>query len=130
MLLLKKVEKNGAAIKNEQLDNSDFALTLYRRLSAADKKNIFIPPFSISSAFGMLLLGSKENTATELKEALQHGALIDTNIHKQSLEILQNSLQHESITLETASKLFPETSFSVLDGFYEKCQKNYRAKTE
>ena len=116
--------------KSEQPENLDFALTLYRKLSAADKKNLFISPYSISSALGMLLLGSKENTATELKQALQHGALTDTNIHEQNLEIMQKFLQLESITLETASKLFPEKSFSVSEDFYEKCQKYYRAKTE
>ena len=116
--------------KSEQPGNSDFALTLYRTLSAADKNNVFISPYSISSALGMLLLGSKENTATELKQALQYGALTDTNIHEQNLEIMQKFLQLESITLETASKLFPEKSFSVSEDFYEKCQKYYRAKTE
>ena len=116
--------------KSEQPGNSDFALTLYRTLSAADKNNVFISPYSISSALGMLLLGSKENTATELKQALQHGALTDTNMYEQNLEIMLKFLQLESITLETASKLFPEKSFSVSEDFNEKCQKYYRAKTE
>ena len=115
---------NGKAKKLE------FALNLYRKMSVDAQKNLFISPFSISTALAMLLLGSKENTAKELKETLQHRASTDEEIHALNMDTLQKFLKLNDITLETASKLFPEKSFAVSQTFYEKCLKYYDAQTE
>ena len=110
--------------------NLEFALNLYRKMSVDAQKNLFISPFSISTALAMLLLGSKQNTAKELRETLQHGASTDEEIHALSMDTLQKFLKLNDITLETASKLFPEKSFAVSQTFYEKCLKYYDAQTE
>ena len=49
--------------------NTAFAVKLYREFSASEG-NIFFSPYSISSALGMTYAGARENTAKEMKEAL------------------------------------------------------------
>lgn len=55
----------------EQLSaaNTRFALDLFRALNKSDPAgNIFISPFSISSALAMVFLGTKGNTAAQMSK--------------------------------------------------------------
>jgi serpin B len=51
-------------------DNTAFAISLYGKL-AQTEGNIFLSPYSISSAMGMTYAGARENTATEMAKALE-----------------------------------------------------------
>jgi serpin B len=59
--------------------NTAFALKLYDELGSAEG-NLFFSPYSISSALGMTYAGARQNTATEMKEAL-HFQLDQTLLH-------------------------------------------------
>lgn len=50
--------------------NTAFALSLYGKL-APTEGNLFISPYSISSAMGMTYAGARENTAAEMAKALK-----------------------------------------------------------
>jgi serpin B len=54
-------------------DNTAFALSLYGKL-APTKGNLFLSPYSISSAMGMTYAGARENTAAEMAKALEFAA--------------------------------------------------------
>ena len=110
--------------------DADFALQLYQRISADEGANIFISPYSISTALAMVLLGSKENTAQELKASLQASFLDDGDIHFDKMTTLQKLLDVNDVQLDTASKLFPEKSFPVKKQYFDDCQKYYKAATE
>ena len=106
----------------------DFAYNLYRKLSDKNDGNIFMSPFSISNVLAMALLGSRENTAEELKKCLK--LRNDLDAHKENLNALEKLRQSESVTFETASKLFPEKSFSVDAQFMKHCFNYYQAAVE
>ena len=59
--------------------NTAFALKLYGELGSAGG-NLFFSPYSISSALGMTYAGARQNTATEMKEAL-HFRVDQTLLH-------------------------------------------------
>lgn len=49
--------------------STSFALSLFTKLSEnASTKNVFFSPFSISSALSMVFLGTKGNTAAQMKQ--------------------------------------------------------------
>lgn len=50
--------------------NNDFAVQLYRQLSASPG-NLFFSPYSISSALGMVYAGARENTAKEIRNTMR-----------------------------------------------------------
>lgn len=54
-------------------DNTAFALSLYGKL-APTEGNLFLSPYSISSAMGMTYAGARENTAAEMAKALEFAA--------------------------------------------------------
>lgn len=59
-----------AAFTMEQLSSANtlFALELFHSLSENSTGNIFISPFSISSALAMVFLGARGNTAAQLSK--------------------------------------------------------------
>jgi serine protease inhibitor len=60
-------------LKTLARDNTAFAMSLYSKL-APTEGNIFLSPYSISSAMGMTFAGARENTATEMAKALEFTA--------------------------------------------------------
>jgi serpin B len=54
-------------------DNTAFALSLYGKLAPMEG-NLFLSPYSISSAMGMTYAGARENTAAEMAKALKFAA--------------------------------------------------------
>ena len=65
----------GAVVPEEvpPTDNTAFALSLYGKLAPAEG-NLFLSPYSISSAMGMTYAGARENTAAEMAKALAFAA--------------------------------------------------------
>lgn len=61
-----------AAMAGVSASNTNFALDLLRTLSLANPDgNVFISPFSISSALAMVYLGAKEETAAQMAKVNQ-----------------------------------------------------------
>uniref|UniRef100_A0A8C5XC26 Serpin domain-containing protein n=1 Tax=Microcebus murinus TaxID=30608 RepID=A0A8C5XC26_MICMU len=57
--------------------NTQFALDMFRQFGKSKEDNIFYSPFSITSAFGMLLLGCRENTALQIEKVLHFNQLTE-----------------------------------------------------
>ncbi|KAM6962786.1 leukocyte elastase inhibitor [Aplochiton taeniatus] len=106
--------------------NTAFALELYRTLSKTNPTgNIFISPFSISSALAMVYLGAKGNTAAQMAKAL-FGSTKDVHAEFQSLNVDINT-PAASYILKLANRLYGEKTFSFLPAFLEDTQKFYQA---
>jgi serpin B len=60
----------GSTVDTLVKGNSAFAVKLYRELGTPGG-NLFFSPYSVSSALAMTYAGARENTAGEMKEALQ-----------------------------------------------------------
>ena len=62
----------GKRVLGTVMGNTEFALDLYSRLRGEDG-NLFISPFSISSALAMTWAGARGETEAEMAEALRFG---------------------------------------------------------
>ena len=109
--------------------NNQFACDLYARLAAQDG-NVFVSPFSISTAMAMVDAGAAGNTDAELRAALHvtlpgerthaaYGALIDS---------LDTGRSYGGYTLATADRLFGQRGLPFSPGFLATTRTDYRAE--
>ncbi|XP_019397964.1 PREDICTED: serpin B6-like isoform X2 [Crocodylus porosus] len=94
--------------------STSFALSLFRKLSEnASTKNVFFSPFSISSALSMVFLGTKGNTAAQMKQVLCLSKAEDIHKSYQSLVSEINKPDTKYI-LRTANQLYAEKTYEFL----------------
>ena len=109
--------------------NSDFALRLYVKvIYVLDDENIFLSPFSISTALAMTSGGARGNTANEMIKVLGFDN-IDVDIHGGFRSLLQtlNSSVNGNYTLALANRLFPDSSFGLVQDFADMTLEKYAA---
>uniref|UniRef100_A0A8C0XA45 Serpin domain-containing protein n=1 Tax=Castor canadensis TaxID=51338 RepID=A0A8C0XA45_CASCN len=113
----------------EQLStaNTLFALDLFLALNENNPTgNIFISPFSISSAMAMVFLGTKGNSAAQLSKAFHFDAVEDIHSRFQSLNAQMNK-QGAPYILKLANRLYGEKTYNFLPEFLDSTQKMYGA---
>ncbi|XP_048204474.1 leukocyte elastase inhibitor [Perognathus longimembris pacificus] len=114
----------------EQLStaNTRFTLDLFLALSENNPTgNIFISPFSISSALAMVLLGSRGNTAAQLSKTFHFDEVEDIHSRFQDLNGVINKHGAPYI-LKLANRLYGEKTYNFLPEFLASTQKMYGAE--
>ncbi|XP_065741440.1 leukocyte elastase inhibitor-like [Phocoena phocoena] len=114
----------------EQLSaaNTRFALDLFCALNKSDPAgNIFISPFSISSALAMVFLGARGNTAAQMSKALYFKEVEEIHSGFQSLNADINKHGAPYI-LKLANRLYGEKSYDFLPEFLASTQEMYGAE--
>ena len=116
-------------------DNTAFAFNMYARLVKNEpKKNLFISPYSISSALAMTYAGAKGETATEMADAMHFG-LPAARLHPafNALDLTLESRGSENVekgdpfVLAIANALWGQTGFPFEQSFLDLLAKNYGA---
>ncbi|NTW38030.1 MAG: serpin family protein [Syntrophobacteraceae bacterium] len=95
--------------------NTAFALQLYRKLGSTED-NLFLSPFSISTALAMTYAGARGNTAKEMAEAL-HFSLEGEELHSTFAALKRNLLELErkaGVRLKVANALWPQKGYPFL----------------
>nr|XP_054969111.1 leukocyte elastase inhibitor isoform X2 [Pan paniscus] len=113
----------------EQLSsaNTRFALDLFLALSENNPAgNIFISPFSISSAMAMVFLGTRGNTAAQLSKTFHFNTVEEVHSRFQSLNADINK-RGASYILKLANRLYGEKTYNFLPEFLASTQKTYGA---
>ncbi|XP_011839928.1 PREDICTED: leukocyte elastase inhibitor isoform X1 [Mandrillus leucophaeus] len=113
----------------EQLSsaNTRFALDLFLALSEHNPAgNIFISPFSISSALAMVFLGTRGNTAAQLSKTFHFNTVEEIHSRFQSLNAEINK-PGASYILKLANRLYGEKTYNFLPEFLASTQKTYGA---
>lgn len=111
--------------------NNQFAFGLYRDLSKSEKnRNIFISPFSISSALAMTYERADHETAAQMRKVLHFPDA--PSIVRQGYRDLEKSINrpNKGYELSTANSLWPQKGYPFLKGYLETVEKNYGGKTE
>ncbi|XP_072808304.1 serpin B3 isoform X1 [Vicugna pacos] len=123
---------------------SHFTVDLYQQIrQTSTGKNIFYSPLSIMSAFGMLYLGSRGNTAAQLQKALHFkevaenptaGATADPaknpeNHHFQKL-LTELNKPTNAYELKVANRLYGRKEFPFLQEYMDNVKKLYLASVE
>jgi len=114
------------------LSNNYFGFNLLQKLSEANDENVFISPFSISSAFGMLFLGTKEKTNEEFRQVLGYdlSSLDDTQVRqefKNTLEKVTEQRETKKYELDVANSVITQEKFNVLESYKTDVQKYFNA---
>lgn len=97
-------------------NNSAFAIDLYGKLSAAEKGNIFLSPFSVSNSIAIAYAGARGATQTEiataLKFSLNHGEIIPVfgQLHSRLNQLQGNG----NIRLDIANSIWPQKGYELL----------------
>ncbi|MFW9917437.1 MAG: serpin family protein [Candidatus Thorarchaeota archaeon] len=107
-------------------DNNAFAMDLYQRLRASDG-NIFLSPYSISTALAMTYGGARGNTEKEMAKTLRF-SLDQENLHPAFalLESRFNKLQEVgNIKLSVANALWPQQDYKFLDEYLSLIKTHY-----
>ncbi|KAK3516977.1 hypothetical protein QTP70_029127 [Hemibagrus guttatus] len=119
-------------LEERTINNTDFALALYEKLSNkadAKGKNIFFSPLSISMALSMLTLGAKGETHSQIINTLGYSSLTEEQVNK-AYEHLLHMLDHsqEAMLLEIGGGLAVREGFKPLDKFLKDLQHFYQAE--
>jgi serpin B len=118
LLLIVHVSASEPDIRTLARGNTEFALDLYGQLSA-QPGNLFVSPYSISSALAMTYAGARGNTATQMADVLNFGPS-DENLHASFAMItrmFEDGAKAGAHELRLANALWAQKGFGLLDEF-------------
>ncbi len=108
--------------------NNRFALDYYFQLKEENSGNIFLSPFSISSALAMTYEGAKGQTAEEMRTVFYFP--LDDNLRRTGYAKTFNELNKEGkkYKLRTANALWAQIDYQFLTEYLDRVEKYYRGK--
>jgi len=114
--------------RNSIKGNNKFALKLFHNLSKNSDENIFISPYSISTALAMTYGGAKGKTKEQMRKALflSEDDLVLNNSFQyliQSINELGNS--NDNLELKTANAIWVDRSFKINEKYEELIRSKY-----
>ncbi|MGC8970739.1 MAG: serpin family protein [bacterium] len=126
LLLIPNITLGNNDVNTLVSGNNAFALDLYRRLST-EKGNIFLSPYSISSALSMTYAGAKGETAKQMAKVLRF-TLPQEKLH-QAFYDLAKLLQSNTkdYRLSIANALWGQKGYKFLQEFIDITNKYYDA---
>jgi serpin B len=106
--------------------NTEFAFDLYGKLRQ-EKGNLFLSPYSISTALAMTTNGARANTLSQMEKTLRFPVEQD-RLHRAFGALLQDSKAGKGYQLSVANALWCQINYPILDGFL-KSNETYYAGT-
>ncbi len=106
--------------------NSSFTIDLYQKLRASEG-NLFLSPYSISTALAMTYGGARGNTEKEMAKTLRF-SLNQERLHPAfaDLESRLNKVQEAgNVKLSVANSLWPQRDYEFLPKYLSLIKKNY-----
>ncbi len=116
-------------------DTNAFALSLYATVKKDEKANLFLSPYSVSAALAMTYAGARENTATQMEQAL-HFTLGQKRLHPVAgalyldLNAAEKNGKKRGFQLSVANRLFAQKNYKLRADFMELTQHAYGAGVE
>ncbi|XP_010959572.2 LOW QUALITY PROTEIN: serpin B4 [Camelus ferus] len=121
-----------------------FGVDLYQQIRQRSRRdNIFYSPLSIMSAFGMLYLGSRGNTAAQLQKALHFKEVAENPTAEATADPVENPENHhfqklltelnkptDAYELNIANRLYGRKEFPFLQEYMDNVKKLYLASVE
>jgi serine protease inhibitor len=121
-----EAERRLIPVETLTKNNSAFAIDLYHQLCGS-KGNLFISPYSISTALAMTYAGSRGNTQEQMAKALRF-SLPQQDIHGAFAELdarLMKVRDRGTIKLNVANSLWPQKDYRFLDEYLALIRKYY-----
>ncbi|XP_077322821.1 serine protease inhibitor A6-like [Lithobates pipiens] len=130
--------RKAQALKEAVNGNTEFSFNFFKQLTSVSSqgkdsppKNIVLSPFSISSAFSMLLLGAQSKTHQEILEglSLNNKKSTESELH-QAYSTLLHLLNEpkSSLQVDIGNALFVEKTLTLLKSFEDDLKNLYHAE--
>lgn len=102
-------------------DNNDFGFSLFDALNTKSKtENIFISPFSVSTALAMTLNGAAGETNSEMNSALKYSGWNKDSLNTAFRDILKILPElDKKVKINNANSIWYRTGFNVLPDFLD-----------
>jgi serpin B len=126
-----EIPKGDKTVQRPASEGNNLFMVKSYKLLSEDEGNIFISPFSISSALAMTYAGSAGKTCEEMKEALEFGD--NTVAFHENFGNLTNAINDISqkgvIQLSVANSLWMADGYKFLDEFLRINKTFYKTET-
>lgn len=125
---MSSAEERPGDLKTVVDGNTRFALDLYSKLKEREG-NLFLSPYSISSALAMTYAGARGRTASQMAETL-HFSLPSEQLHSAFAELkarLGEVQSKDKVRLNTANSLWPQKKYPFLPEYLDLVRKHYGA---
>ena len=128
---VQNVTETGSAIESVVNANDMFAFDIYKKLASEENEddNLFLSPFSISSALALTYEGAKGETAEQIKSVFYFPDNINTlryGYHDVNAGINAGDPDYE---LNVANALWAEQTYKFLDDYINTAKTYYSAET-
>jgi len=109
--------------------NNQFAFDIYKTLAGQEQGNLFLSPYSISTAMAMTYAGARGNTATQMADALGF-TLPQDDLHEAFGELIDdiNDPQRLDYQLSTANRLWGQQGYGFLPEYLNTTGQHYGAE--
>ena len=101
---------------------NELTIKLYKETSDGNK-NLFLSPYSISTALAMVYAGAKGETAKEMEQALGFSPAVHSSMH--SLISRINSISPKSAQLHTANAIWPSSDKNIFESYKARVSSDY-----
>ncbi|KAF4104233.1 serpin H1b isoform X2 [Onychostoma macrolepis] len=108
--------------------STNLAFNLYHNIAKEkDLDNILISPVVVASSLGMVAMGGKSSTASQVKRLLKADTLKDDHLHTGLSELLTevSDPQARNVTWKISNRLYGPSSVSFSDDFVKNSKKHY-----
>lgn len=108
--------------------SANLAFSLYHTVAKEkDLENILISPVVVASSLGMVALGGKASTASQVKSVLSADALKDEHLHTGLSELLTevSDPKTRNVTWKISNRLYGPSSVTFADNFVKSSKKHY-----
>jgi serpin B len=124
--------KPGPEVQIAVEGNNQFAVDLYARLSREKTGNLFLSPYSISSALTMTYAGAAGETQQQMADVL-HLRLPEQQLHAAQAALtqaLQNDDKQRGFEVRIANRLWGQQDYGFLPEFLQTTERFYGAPLE
>lgn len=122
-----KVLSNHATILAD--NSASLAFNLYQNMAKEkDIENILISPVVVASSLGLVALGGKASTASQVKTILNATKVKDEQLHSGLAELLTevSDQKTRNVTWKISNRLYGPSSVTFVDAFVKSSKKHYK----
>lgn len=122
-----KVLSNHATILAD--NSADLAFSLYQNMAKEKNiENILISPVVVASSLGLVALGGKASTASQVKTILNAAKVKDEQLHSGLAELLTevSDQKTRNVTWKISNRLYGPSSVTFVDAFVKSSKKHYK----
>ncbi|XP_034034839.1 serpin H1-like [Thalassophryne amazonica] len=121
-----KVLSNHATILAD--NSANIAISLYQTIAKEkNMENILISPVVVASSLGLVALGGKASTASQVKTILNAAKVKDEQLHSGLAELLSEVSDPKSrnVTWKISNRLYGPSTVNFVDDFVKGSKKHY-----